>query len=76
MKVKSTAFRASLYKMLDRIEETGEVLEIERKGTIFRVTPVQKGSRLERLPKREVMNVSPESFVESDWSEEWNHDLP
>lgn len=76
MKMKTTAFRASIYKVLDRIEKTGEPVEIERKGSLFRVIPVSKSSKLERLKRREIMKVDAESLVHSDWSREWNNDLP
>lgn len=64
--------RANLYRLLDRVLETGVPLEVERKGRRLRIVPVDGGGRLERLrPRPEYLNADPESLVHLDWSDEW-----
>ncbi len=76
MRMKTTAFRASIYKVLDRLEETGDTLEIERKGKLFRIELVKDASKLDRLVKREIMSGDPEEIVSNDWSHMWRNGLP
>jgi len=64
--------RADIYRLLDRVLETGVPLELERKGRRLRIVPVHGGSRLDNLkPRAEYLNADPESLVHMDWSDEW-----
>ncbi len=66
--------REDIYNILDGILETGEPVEIERKGRILRiVADTPQVSRLSRIKKRPgLINGNPEDLAEIDWSANWN----
>lgn len=71
MVVSPTSFRKDLFKLLDQIAATHEVLEIHRNGKIFKVFPPNEGSKLHRLtPHNDVVNGN-EGSLDVDWNEEW-----
>lgn len=64
--------RANLYRLVDRVLETGVPLDLERKGRRLRIVPTDDGGRLANLrPHPEYLNADPESLVHLDWSDEW-----
>jgi hypothetical protein len=72
--VTASRLREDIYNILDSILETGEPVEIERKGRVLRIVaeppPV---SRLARIRKRPgLINGDPEDLAEIDWSAHWN----
>mgnify|MGYP000963929716 CR=1 FL=1 len=72
MGISASHLRQDLYKLLDRVLETGEPLVIDRKGRRLRVVPDAPPSRLARLPKRQGFVVGdPADLVHVDWSAEW-----
>lgn len=67
-----SALRADLYRLLDRVLDTGVPLEIERKGARLRIAPVEGTRRLDRLrPHPDYLRGDPEAIVHLDWSDEW-----
>jgi hypothetical protein len=74
MQTTATELRTHLYTWLDRIAHTGEVLEVERKGVVIRISRDQSTSRLARLPRRPTMRVDPDSIVDQEWSQSWKGD--
>ncbi len=67
-----TKVRADLYKIVDRVLETGNPVEIERRGKKVRIVPVRPASKLDSLVKRPGTLVGdPEDVVHMDWSGEW-----
>jgi antitoxin (DNA-binding transcriptional repressor) of toxin-antitoxin stability system len=67
-----SALRANLYRLLDRVLETGEPLEIERNGARLRIAPLDRAGRLDRLQAHPGFLVGdPEEIVHLDWSDEW-----
>ena len=67
-----TKVRADLYKIVDKVLETGTPIEIERRGRRVRIVPVRSGSKLDNLVKRPGTIVGdPEELVHMDWSGEW-----
>ena len=74
MKTTATNFRANLYRYLDEVLETGEPLEIERKGQRIMIIPDKPPSKLHRLQKRETLLTEPEEIVHIDWSGDWDPD--
>jgi prevent-host-death family protein len=67
-----TKVRADLYKIVDRVLETGTPVEIERRGKRVRIVPVRPKSKLDNLVKRPGTLVGdPEDIVHMDWSDEW-----
>lgn len=72
MAVSASRLRSDLYRLLDRVIETGEPLLIERKGRTLRVVPDAPRSRLSRLVRRDDAIVGdPADLVHLDWSQEW-----
>jgi hypothetical protein len=68
----ASRLRANLYRLLDRVAETGIPLEIERKGRLLRIEAVREVDRLARLqPHPEAVRDDLESLVHVDWSGEW-----
>ena len=66
-----SALRANLYRILDQVLDTGEPVEITRKGRILRITAISP-SKLEQLkPHPDCINGDPEELVHMDWSDEW-----
>jgi antitoxin (DNA-binding transcriptional repressor) of toxin-antitoxin stability system len=72
MRVTASALRQDIYRILDRVLETGEVVEIERKGKLLRIVPPEPRRRLDRLPRRDYIVGDPEDLVHLDWSDEWS----
>ena len=72
MKYSVSALRADLYRLLDRVLETGVPLEVERNGQTLRISPVPTGRRLDRLkPHPGAITGDPEDLVHLDWSDQW-----
>ena len=72
----ATKLRANLYKVLDSVLQSGVPVEIERKGRLLRIVPVESPDKLANLkPRPDYLAVDPEDIVHMDWSEEWRHDL-
>ncbi len=76
MAVNASTLRENIYRLLDQVLETGQPLEIERKGKLLRVVPVAEPSKIARLVKHDCLRGDPEAIVHLDWSGEWRHDLP
>jgi hypothetical protein len=72
MRITASALRQDIYRILDQVIETGEVVEIERKGKVLRILPPQPRRRLDLLPKRDAIVGDPEDLVHIDWSAEWD----
>lgn len=74
MEVTTSKLRQNIYKILDRVLDTGEPVEIVRRGRRLKIVAAEdlaKG-KLERLQKRpEALLADPEDLVHLDWSAEW-----
>lgn len=67
--------RADIYRLIDRVLETGEPLEINRKGRSLRLVADPVEDKLSRLvPKPDVIIGDPADLVHIDWSTEWDPD--
>lgn len=72
MKVTASALRADIYKLLDRVLETGVPIVVDRKGKQLRIVPVGQTPKLSRLASRpDYLRGDPEEIVHIDWSGEW-----
>ncbi len=77
MSMTVSTLRANLYKVIDQVLETGNPVEIVRKGRRVRIVSDQPVDKLARLKKRKVYVGDPEDFVHMDWSDTWTgRDLP
>ena len=74
MKTTATDLRTHLYTWLDRVAGTGEVLEVERRGVVLRISREQGDSRLARLPKRPTLACEPDALVDLSWADSWKAD--
>ena len=71
MTITPSKLRENLFKLLDQLLETGEILEVKRKGKIIKIVPPKKESKLEKIVPKQVTKGDPEEFVHLDWSHEW-----
>jgi len=68
--VTPTRLRADLFHLLDQVLETGEPLEINRKGRTLRVVVDQPASKLSRIrPNPDAYVGEPEELIGSSPSE-------
>jgi len=70
--MRASALRENIYRILDEILETGVPLEIERKGRLLLIAPLEPRSKLANLKPRDLIVGDPEDLVHLDWSGEWN----
>lgn len=75
MAITASNLRGNIYRLLDQVLETGQPIEIERKGKLLKIIPEERPSKMSRLSKHSCMQGDPESIVHMDWSDEWRHDL-
>ena len=71
MKLSVSQLRQDIHRVLDRILETGTPVEIERKGRLLRIVPVEAQEKLANLRTRSYLKVDPEEIVHVDWSVAW-----
>lgn len=72
MSMTLTELRQDLYNAVDQVLETGEPLEIVRKGRTLVLMPTPLEDKFAALIKREGVYVGdPEDLVHIDWSHEW-----
>jgi hypothetical protein len=72
MAVSTSKLRGNIYKLLDKVLETGEPLEIERKGRKLKIIPSPASDRLSGLQAhKKYLVADPEGIVHVDWSGEW-----
>lgn len=70
--IKLSELRANIYRLIDRVVETGEPLVIERNGKRLRIVPEEPPSKLSRLASRDgFIRCDPGDLVHLDWSGEW-----
>lgn len=75
MAITASTLRANVYRLLDQVLESGQPLEIERKGKILLIAPQEQQSIWDRLPRREGYIVGdPDELIHIDWLSEWNPD--
>ncbi len=72
----ASKLRQNIYRVLDRVLETGVPVEIERHGRRLRIVPAGSRrapprSKLAGLKTRPYLRVDPDTLVHIDWSHEW-----
>lgn len=68
-----TALRNQLFKIVDRIIETGIPVEIERKGHKLLIVLEEKKSKFDNLKKRNCIAGDPDELIDlkvGEWNEE------
>ena len=76
MVITASTLRGNIYRLLDQVIESGQPLEIERKGSLLKIIPEDRPAKMSRLIKHRCLQGDPQSIVDIDWSDEWQHDLP
>jgi antitoxin (DNA-binding transcriptional repressor) of toxin-antitoxin stability system len=72
MTVTASQLRQDIYRLLDQVLESGEPLEIVRKGRRLRLIPDSPARRLDRIVgNSEAIIGDPDELVSIDWSREW-----
>ena len=74
MSVTATEFRKNLFRLLDEAA-LGNEIEITHKGTLLRVSPAIRGSRLSRLIVRDGVDLDPtasgwDAAARAEWDAE------
>lgn len=77
MALSASKLREDIYRILDRVAETGIPVEINRRGKMLKIIAVDAPSKLANLePRPEYLAGDPEEIVHLDWSGEWSAELP
>lgn len=72
MPLSTTRLRANLYRVMDKVLKTGVPAEIQRKGKLLKIVPVEPEDKLKNLvPHPEYLVGDPQAIVHVDWSSEW-----
>ncbi len=72
MPITASKLRENIYRVLDQILETGVPIEIERRGKLLKIVPVEAPRKLDNLVARpDFLPGDPEDIVSLDWSGEW-----
>ena len=76
MSISVSEFRKNIYRTLDEALETGQPIEIKRKGKILKVMPqsTSQESKLANLTPHDCINGDPEELVHVDWRETWDEE--
>lgn len=73
MAVTPSELRRDIYRLLDQVLESGQDLEVERKGRRIRISAVPEASRLDKLvPHPGSIIGDPEDLIHLDWYDEWD----
>jgi|tagenome__1003787_1003787.scaffolds.fasta_scaffold20557876_2 hypothetical protein len=67
--IKASALRENLDRILDEVLDTGEPVEIEHRGKILRIVPLEARSKLDNLRPRHHLLTDPEELIHLDWIE-------
>lgn len=80
MRLTATELRSKLYQVLDQVAETGEPVEIVRRGRVIRIVaetlPPKTFSIAQVREGTKAIVGDPGDLVGIDWSAEWDARLP
>ena len=72
MTYKATALRQNLYNILDSVIDSGQPVEIERRGHRLLIMPEKRSSIWDRLEPHSIVNGDPADLVSSSWDQIWS----
>ena len=67
-----TALRNNLFKIVDKVIETGNPVELERKGHRLKIVVEEKKSKLDNLKRHDCIAGDPDELIElkvAEWHE-------
>ena len=68
MSLTASKIRETIYRILDRVLETGHAVKLIRRGQNPRIVPEKPRSKLDNLKPKEYLATDPEELVHNDWS--------
>ena len=72
MRVTASKLREDVYRILDEAIATGNPVEVGRKGSILKIVPEKRSSKLDRIKKRKNVFVGDrDDIIGMDWSKYW-----
>lgn len=72
MRVTASKLRENVYRILDEAIATGNPVEVVRKGSILKIIPEKRPSKLDRIKKRKDVFVGDtDDIIGMDWSKYW-----
>jgi hypothetical protein len=73
--VTATELRSNVYRILDRVLESGEAQEVNRSGSKLLIIPMGRPRRrLGDRPQRDGLNCTLEELVATSWEKSWEPD--
>ena len=72
MRITASRLRSDIYRILDAVVESGEPVEIVRKGVVLRIAAAKTPSKLARLKKRDVFVGDPDDILSMNWLDGWS----
>ena len=74
--ITATQLRKDVYHLLDQVVNSGEIIEVKRKGQLIRIIPVGDASKLASLKSHSsTITGDPDDLVHTEWSENWKPEL-
>ena len=70
-RLKASALRENIDRILDQVAATGVPVEIEWQGQLLKIAIEESPSKLDNLRPRPYLLSDPEDLVHLDWSAEW-----
>jgi antitoxin (DNA-binding transcriptional repressor) of toxin-antitoxin stability system len=72
MAITASDLRQDIYRILDSVLDSGQAVEVERRGRRLKIAPVAAASKLSRLvPRAKFLRGDPDDIVSVDWSDTW-----
>jgi hypothetical protein len=71
MALTASKLRQDIYRILDKVLETGRPVEVIRRGRVLKIVPEDTPTKLDNLVEHPFINGDPEGIVHIDWSGEW-----
>jgi len=73
--VTPSALRKDIYNLLDRVLETGKILEVKRQGEILKLIPPKKVSKLSKIKVLDILACDANDIITNNWEKEWKYDI-
>jgi hypothetical protein len=71
VRITASKLRENVYQILDEAIRSGTPVEVIRKGTVLKIVPEKRVSKLSRLKKRKGFHGNPDDIIGMDWTKEW-----